>query len=177
MRDTARAPQPPTDPLTGHRISLHGLAQIDQKCQFWAKFGSFWAKILIFTGESKCFGTYITEEPPSHLFCIVFWSDMGRNGPTMTIFGQKCIHSTQFGLFGPKMLILTRGSKSFDTHITEKPHRPFVRIVYWLDMGPNGPKMSIFGQKKPIFMHQKVFSLPTVGAPSASNSQRSARAG
>ena len=40
MRDTARAPQPPTDPPTGHQ--MHALAQIDQKCQFWAKgAGSF----------------------------------------------------------------------------------------------------------------------------------------
>ena len=31
-------------PTTWHRISLHGLAQIDQKCQFWAKFGRFGAK-------------------------------------------------------------------------------------------------------------------------------------
>ena len=31
-------------PTTGHWISLHGLAQIDQKCQFWAKFGRFGAK-------------------------------------------------------------------------------------------------------------------------------------
>ena len=34
LRDTARAPQPPTDPPTGHQISLPCLAQIDQKCQF-----------------------------------------------------------------------------------------------------------------------------------------------
>ena len=44
LRDTARAPQPPTDPPTGHWIRLHCLVQIDQKCQFWAKFGCFWAK-------------------------------------------------------------------------------------------------------------------------------------
>ena len=31
-------------PTTGHSVSLHGMAQIDQKCQFWAKFGRFWAK-------------------------------------------------------------------------------------------------------------------------------------
>ena len=30
-------------PTTGHWNSLHGLAQIDQICQFWAKFGRFWA--------------------------------------------------------------------------------------------------------------------------------------
>ena len=31
-------------PTTGHWVSLLGLAQIDQKCQFWAKFGRFGAK-------------------------------------------------------------------------------------------------------------------------------------
>ena len=55
LRDTARAPQPPTDPLTGHRRSLHGLAQIDQKCQFWAKFGRFWAKNPFFYWRNQKF--------------------------------------------------------------------------------------------------------------------------
>ena len=49
LRDTARAPQPPT----GHRISLHGLAQIDQKCQFWAKFGCFWAKNPLYSPRAE----------------------------------------------------------------------------------------------------------------------------
>ena len=39
LRDTARVPQPPNDPPTLHRISLHGLARIDQKCQFWSFLG------------------------------------------------------------------------------------------------------------------------------------------
>ena len=46
--------------------------------------------IIIFTGDSKSFGTHITEKPPRHLVCIVFWSGMGSNGPKMPIFGQKC---------------------------------------------------------------------------------------
>ena len=40
-------------PTTGHRISLHGLAQIDQKCLFWAKFGRFWAKNPFLLEKSK----------------------------------------------------------------------------------------------------------------------------
>ena len=56
------APKPPTDPPTGHRISLHGLAQIDQKCQFWAKFGRLWAKNPFFYGEIKSFVTSDTTE-------------------------------------------------------------------------------------------------------------------
>ena len=50
MQDTARAPQPPTNPPTGHQMSRQGLAQNEQKCQFWQK-------ILIFPGEIKIFVT------------------------------------------------------------------------------------------------------------------------
>ena len=89
MRDTARAPQPPTDPPTGHRISLHGVAKNDQKCQFWSKFGRFWAKKPFFTGEIKSFVTHITENPPTHLVRTVFWSGIGQNVQKMAIFVQK----------------------------------------------------------------------------------------
>ena len=44
LRDTARVPKPPTNPPTGQQMSRQGLAQNDQKCQFQAKFGRFWAK-------------------------------------------------------------------------------------------------------------------------------------
>ena len=33
MRDTARAPQPPTNLPTGHQMSQQGLAKKEQKCQ------------------------------------------------------------------------------------------------------------------------------------------------
>ena len=89
MQDTARTPQPPTDPPTGHRISLHSLAQIDQKREFWAKIGRFWAKNPFFTGEIKSFVTHITENPPRHLVRIVFWSGIGQNVQKMAIFGPK----------------------------------------------------------------------------------------
>ena len=74
LRDTARAPQPLTNPPTGHQMSQQGLAKNEQKCQFRAKFGHFWAKILIFTGESKSFVNHVTEKPPRHLWCelVVF---------------------------------------------------------------------------------------------------------
>ena len=44
LRDTARAPQPPTNPPREHQSRRQGLAQNDQKCQF------FMLKTL--TGES-----------------------------------------------------------------------------------------------------------------------------
>ena len=40
-------------PTTGHCISLHGLAHINQKCQFWVKFGRFWAKNPFFLLEKS----------------------------------------------------------------------------------------------------------------------------
>ena len=43
-------------------------------------------KIPILTGRSKRFGTYLTEKPPRHLFCIVF----GRVLDQMPTYGQKC---------------------------------------------------------------------------------------
>ena len=54
--------------------------------QIWSFLGK---KTLILTGEIKSFVTHITENPPRHLVCIVFWSGMGRNGPKMPIIGPK----------------------------------------------------------------------------------------
>jgi len=48
----------------------------------------FGTKILILSGGSKSFGTHVTEKPPRHLVCIVFWSGIGSHGPKMPIFGQ-----------------------------------------------------------------------------------------
>ena len=87
LRDTARAPQPSTDPPTGHQ--MHALAQIDQKCQFWAKFGRFWAKNPFFYWRNQKFVTHITENPPKHFVHIVFWSGIGQHVPKMPIFGPK----------------------------------------------------------------------------------------
>ena len=55
------------------------LAQNDQKCIFWTKFGSFWAKIP-----------------------IVLWSCIRSNGPKMLIFGRKCQFWAKFGCFWAK---------------------------------------------------------------------------
>ena len=125
MRDTARAPQPPTYPPTGHQISLHGLAQIDQKWQFWVKFGRFWAKcakngnilpkmtknadfgpnlavfgpkILIFMLVSKSFGTNITENHFGNLSALFF-------GQALDQMGQKCRYLAQNASFGPNLAV------------------------------------------------------------------------
>ena len=80
MRDTARAPQPPTNPPKGHQMSQQGLDQNEQKCQIRAKLSRSGVKNPNFTGESENFVTHIAEDPPRHLVCIVFWSGMGQNG-------------------------------------------------------------------------------------------------
>ena len=89
MRDTARAPQPPTNPPTGHQMSRQGLTQNDQKCQFWAKLGCFWANNPNFYWRKQKFGTHITEKPPRHLVHIGFWSGIGQKVQKMAIFGPK----------------------------------------------------------------------------------------
>ena len=83
--------QPPTDPPTGQRALNKPAynAQIDQKCQIWAKFGRFWAKIPFFTGEIKSFVIHITENPPRHFVQICLWSGIGQNVQKMAIFGPK----------------------------------------------------------------------------------------
>ena len=92
MRDTARAPQPTTNPPTGHQMSLQGLAQNDQ----------------------NSFGTFITEKTPKHLVCIVLWSGDRQNVPKMPIFGPKQPKMQildPISPFGAKILILREEAK------------------------------------------------------------------
>ena len=85
MRDTARAPQPPTNPPTGHQMT-----QQWTKMPIWGQIGSFLGKkSYFFTGEIESFVTHITENPPSHLVHIVFWWGIGQNVQKMAIFGPK----------------------------------------------------------------------------------------
>ena len=64
---------------------------------------------------------------------------------------QKCIFWAKIGHFGAKNPNFPGGSKKFGTHLMEKPCRHLVRFVFWWDMGPNGPKRPIFGQKSIFF--------------------------
>ena len=87
LRDRARAPQQPTNPQTGHQMTK--MTKMTKNANFGPDLVVLGQKILIFTGESKSFGTHITEKPPTHLVCIVFWLGLGRNGPRMRIIGPK----------------------------------------------------------------------------------------
>ena len=123
------------------------MAKNDQKCIFGLNLAVFGTKILIITVGSKGFGSHVTEKSPRNLDRIVFWLGMGPNGPKMPIFGQKSQFWAKLSRFWPKILIFMGISKRFGTQITEEPPRQLFRIVYWSGMGPNGPKMPIFGKK------------------------------
>ena len=64
------------------------------------------------------------------------WPKMTKNanfGPNLVIFGKK-------------ILIFFGESKSFGTHIKDKPPRHLVRIVLWSGVGQNGPKSQYLAQ-------------------------------
>jgi len=71
------------------------LAQNDQKCRFWTKFGP---KSLIFMGLSKNFGTNITENHFGNLSALFF-------GQALDQMGQKCRYLAQNASFGPNLAV------------------------------------------------------------------------
>ena len=106
------------------------LALNDQKCIFWTKFYLFVPKILILTGRSKIFVTYVKEKTSAHLVCINFCSAMGPNGPKMTIFGQKSQFWAKFGRFWAK-------NPNFYVSFYVRP-----KSVFWLKMHFSPKKFS-----------------------------------
>ena len=96
-------------------------------------------KILILTEESKGFGTHITEKKHlGTLFALFFgraWDEMGQK---CQYLAKNAIFGPNLAVFGTKILIFMRVSKSFGTHIGT-----FVVLFF----GRHGPKMPIFGQK------------------------------
>ena len=152
MRDTARAPQPPTDSPTGHII--------DQKCQFWAKFGRFGAKNPFFTGEIKSFVIHITENPPRNLVHIVFGQALDKCAKNGNIW-PKMTKNADFGPilagFGPKILIFMGVSKSFGTNITEN-HLDNLSGLFFT---PCPQKIGFWAQKRPNSVSYTHLTLPT----------------
>ena len=72
-----------------------------------------------------------------------FWLKITKNA---------CVGPNLF-IFGPKILIFMRGSKSFDTHIMKKTPRHLIHIVFWSATGSKEPKNSNIWRKKPISGH------------------------
>ena len=168
MRDTARAPQPPTDPPTGHRKNLHGLAHINQKCQFWAKFGRFWAKNPFFYWRNQKFcyphNGKPTQAPCSHWFLVGHWTKCAKNGNIWPKMTKNADFGPNLAVFGPKSLIFMGLSKSFGTNITENHFGNLSALFFGhtLDqMGQKcrylaqnasfGPYLAVFGPKIQFF--------------------------
>ena len=93
------------------------------------------------------------EKPPRHFVCIVFWSSLGSNGPKMPIFGQKS--QIWPGRVWPKNPNFMRVSKSFGTHITEKPPGQLIRFFL-------GRALNQMGQKCPYLAKNASFG-PKLG--------------
>ena len=124
-------------------------------------------KILIFTGESKSFGTHFTEKPPKHLVCIVFWSawdKMGQKCQYLAQSDQECRFLAKFGCFWAKNPYYFRRKQKFwyqckgkttyapclhhflAGHGTKwaKNANIWPKSQYWVKFGRFGPKIPIF---------------------------------
>ena len=84
---------------------------------------------------------------------------------------KKAYFEPNLAIFRPKILILMGGSKRFSTHVTEKPPRHLVLIVFWWGIGSNGPKMPIFGQKASFGSNLAVYG-PKIGTHVTENPPR-----
>ena len=110
LRDTAREPQPSTNPPTRHQMSLQSLAKNDQKCQFRAKFGRFWAKNLNSDWKKQKFwyphNGKNTYAPCLH--CILVWHETKRakNANIWPKMTKNAFFGPNLGFFGPKILII-----------------------------------------------------------------------
>ena len=102
MRDTARMPQPPTNPPKGHQMTQQGLAKYDQKCQIRAKFGRFWQKNPNFYWRKQKFWyphNAKTTQAPDALFYGRAWDEMSQKCQYLAQNDQICIFWAKFGHF------------------------------------------------------------------------------
>ena len=70
-----------------------------QKCQFWAKFGRFWAKNPFFGGLEQNFWYPPIREPKRHLFRVENIDQCSSNWPLGT---KMCNFDPKIWIFGAK---------------------------------------------------------------------------
>ena len=119
-------------------------------------------KIVVFTGESKSFGTHITEKPHRHLVCIVFgqaWYEIGQKCQYLAQNDQKCIFAAKLSSFWAKNPNLYgRKQKIWYPHNGKTTKAPCLHCFFggaWDQMGQKcqhlaknaniWPKMTILG--------------------------------
>ena len=93
------------------------------------------------------------------LFALFF----GRTLDEMCQICQYLDQDDQKCQFWAKNRYSFRGSKSFGTNVTEKTPTHLVRIVFWSGVGPNEPKMPIFGQKSQFWAKLAVYGPKSKG--------------
>ena len=83
------------DILARHWTKCQCLAQNEQKCHYWAKFGRFWAKNPYSFGRKQKFqyqrNRKTTQTPCLHCFLVghgIKWATYADIWPNMTVSGQ-----------------------------------------------------------------------------------------
>ena len=107
----------------------------------------FGPKILIYMGVSKSFGTNITENHLGNLFELFVGQELDQMGQKCPYLARKASFGPNLAVFGPNILIPTGGSKSFGTHVTEKPPRHLVCIIFGRSWDQMGQKCQYLAQK------------------------------
>ena len=138
------------------------LAQNDQKCILWTKFGRFWASNPNFPGVSKSFGTHIMKKPPRQLVRIVFWSGNRSYGPKMPMFGPKCQFWAKFGCFrAPNPIFWGQGVKLLVPSYQDSNGTPFSCWKHWslrLQLAARGENVLFWPQNLDLWGQKSIFS-------------------
>merc|ERR1712163_27491 len=149
--------------LTPIKIRIFG-----PNCQFWAKFGRFWAKNPFFYWRNQKFcyphNRKPTSAPCSNCFLVGHWTKCAKNGNIWPKMTKNAYFGPNLAVFGPKFLIFMGVSKSFGTNITENHFGNLSELFFGqaLDqMGQKcrylaqnasfGPNLAVFGPKIQFF--------------------------
>ena len=100
------------DILARHWTKCQCLAQNEQKCHYWAKFGRFWAKNPYSFGRKQKFWYPRNKKNPRHLVRIVFGRAFDKSRPKMPVLVQI------WPFLGQKSNFLGAGRKTFGTLIS-----------------------------------------------------------
>ena len=167
MRDTARAPQPPTDPPTGHRKACMAWPKSTKNANFGPNLVVFGQKILFLLKKSKVLLPTKRKTHLGTLFTLFFgqhWTKCAKNGNIWPKMTKNADFGPNLAVFGPKILIFMGVSKSFGTNITEN-HQDNLSALFFgqaLDrigekcryLAQNasfGPNLAIFGPQIQFF--------------------------
>ena len=138
------------------------LAQNDQKCRFWTRFCRFLAKILIFMGVSKSFGTNITENHQDNLSALFFGQALDQMRQNADIWHKMPILGQIWPFLGPKSNFLGAGSKILVPSYRDSNETPFLCWKHWsarLQLAARGENVLFLPQNLDIWGQKSIFCL------------------